>query len=182
MAEQQQQPMTAAPAGKSGPLNDNDMNEWKSRFNDVLGRPGEVVHSRSPEGSQPWYTTLFGCFSPIDLCCMTYCLPCVTFGKTHHRLRKDGNLAGYEPINTSCLLFCGSGCFGLYFIPMAMQRADIREKYHLEGSCLTDIALACCCGLCDLVQQEKEVAHRKARPRQKKPYPAQPQQDHPAQA
>ena len=43
---------------------------------------------------------------------------------------------------------------------MSLQRADIRAKYHLEGSCLTDIATACCCGLCDLVQQEKEVAHR----------------------
>lgn len=43
---------------------------------------------------------------------------------------------------------------------MAMQRADIREKYHLQGSCLTDIALACCCGLCDLVQQEKEATYR----------------------
>ncbi|KAM7203614.1 PLAC8 family domain containing protein [Naviculisporaceae sp. PSN 640] len=160
MAEQQQQAPVTTAGAKPGPLDDNDVNEWKARFNDVLARPGEVVNSRSPEGSQPWYSSLFGCFNPIDLCCMTYCLPCVTFGKTHHRLRKDGNLAGYEPINTSCLMFCGSGCFGLWFIPMAMQRADIREKYHLEGSCLTDIALACCCGLCDLVQQEKEVAYR----------------------
>lgn len=98
MAEQQQQPVAAA---KPGPLADQDMEEWKARFNDVLARPGEVVNSSSPQGSQPWYTSLFGCFNPIDLCCMTYCLPCVTFGKTHHRLRKDGNLAGWEPINTT---------------------------------------------------------------------------------
>lgn len=63
-------------------------------------------------------------------------------------------------MSKQCLLFCGSGCVGLYWIPMSLQRADIRAKYHLEGNCLTDIALACCCGLCDLVQQEKEVAHR----------------------
>lgn len=93
--------MAAPQPTKSSPLSDNDMADWKTRFNDVLARPGEVVNSKSPEGSQPWYTSLFACFSPIDLCCMTYCLPCVTFGKTHHRLRKDGNLAGYEPINTS---------------------------------------------------------------------------------
>jgi hypothetical protein len=41
-----------------------------------------------------------------------------------------------------------------------MQRADIRAKYNLQGSCLTDIAAACCCGLCDLVQQEKEATYR----------------------
>jgi hypothetical protein len=32
---------------------------------------------------------------------ITYCVPCVTFGKTHHRTRKDATMAGYEPINTS---------------------------------------------------------------------------------
>jgi len=41
---------------------------------------------------------------------------------------------------------------------MSMQRAEIRAKYNLQGSCLTDIATACCCGICDLVQQDKEVA------------------------
>lgn len=41
-----------------------------------------------------------------------------------------------------------------------MQRADIRAKYNLEGNCITDIAAACCCALCDLVQQEKEATYR----------------------
>lgn len=45
---------------------------------------------------------------------------------------------------------------------MALQRANIREKYNLQGSCLVDIATACCCGICDLVQQEKETVHRNA--------------------
>jgi hypothetical protein len=36
---------------------------------------------------------------------ITYCVPCVTFGKTHHRTRKDANMAGYEPINTSVRTF-----------------------------------------------------------------------------
>jgi hypothetical protein len=40
---------------------------------------------------------------------------------------------------------------------MALQRSDIRKKYNLEGSCLTDIALSCCCALCTLVQEEKET-------------------------
>lgn len=41
-----------------------------------------------------------------------------------------------------------------------MQRADIRDRYHLRGNCAVDIATACCCALCDLVQQEKESEHR----------------------
>jgi hypothetical protein len=59
-----------------------------------------------------------------------------------------------------CLLLCGAGCFGLHWIPMAIQRAEIRNRYHLQGSCLVDIATACCCALCNLVQEEKETAHR----------------------
>jgi len=41
-----------------------------------------------------------------------------------------------------------------------MQRMEVRRKYNLQGSCLTDIAVACCCALCDLVQQEKETEVR----------------------
>ncbi|KAH6955773.1 PLAC8 family-domain-containing protein [Ilyonectria robusta] len=146
----------------NGPIDHDDLNEWKGRFNDVLARPSEHVNSKSPESAQPWASAFFGCCNPIDTCLITWCLPCVTFGKTHHRLRKNGNLDGYEPINTSCLMFFGSTCVGLHWIPMALQRANIREKYNLQGSCLVDIATACCCGICDLVQQEKETVHRNA--------------------
>lgn len=85
----------------NGPINNRDVEEWTTRFNEVLAKPGDVINSRSPEGSQPWYSSFFGCFSPVDLCLMTWCLPCVTFGKTHHRMQKSGTLEGYEPINTS---------------------------------------------------------------------------------
>ncbi|KAM0809815.1 putative PLAC8 family-domain-containing protein [Seiridium cardinale] len=143
----------------NGPIDPADIGEWKQRFNDVLARPGEHLNSASPDSARSWHNAFFGCFNPIDTCLVTWCLPCVTFGKTHHRLRKDSNLGGYEPVNTSCLLFCGSTCFGLHWIPIALQRADIREKYQLQGNCIVDIASACCCGCCDLIQQEKESAH-----------------------
>lgn len=45
---------------------------------------------------------------------------------------------------------------------MSLQRADIRAKYNLEGSCLVDIAASCCCALCVLTQDEKEVKARDA--------------------
>jgi PLAC8 family len=44
-----------------------------------------------------------------------------------------------------------------------MQSADIRKKYGLQGSCLEDIAKACCCALCTLVQAEKETILREAK-------------------
>ncbi|KAG8676385.1 hypothetical protein FPOAC1_002388 [Fusarium poae] len=156
----------AAPVQKNaqnnGPIDHNDLNEWKGRFNDVLARPSEHVNSKSPETSQPWQNSFFGCFSPISLCAITCCVPCVTFGKTHHRLQKNSNLQGYEPVNTSCLMFWASTCVGLHWIPLALQRANLREKHNLQGSCLVDLATACCCGCCDLIQQDKEAEYREA--------------------
>ncbi|KAG5981788.1 hypothetical protein E4U55_002566 [Claviceps digitariae] len=154
------EPSPAPAASKKSPIDQQDLHAWTSRFSDVLARPKEVIQSKSAEGSQPWYAGLFGCFSPIDTCLITFCVPCVTFGKTHHRVEKDGSLAGYEPINTSCLLFCAAGCVGLPCIPVAMQRMNIRQKYHLQGSCLQDLVLSCCCNCCVMIQSDKEAEHR----------------------
>ncbi|KAI1817953.1 PLAC8-domain-containing protein [Poronia punctata] len=140
-------------------INPNDVEDWKDRFNQVLAQPADYLNSSSPETARSWHNGFFDCFNPIDTCLVTWFLPCVTFGKTHHRLRKDGDLKGWEPINTSCMLFCGSSCFGLYGLMTALQRQDLREKYDLQGNCLVDIATACCCGCCDLAQQEKEAAY-----------------------
>ena len=51
-------------------------------------------------------------------------------------------------------------CVGLHWIPMLMQRADIRQKYNLQGDFVTDLLTSCCCGCCSLIQQEKEVEYR----------------------
>jgi hypothetical protein len=91
----------AAGPAKPGPIDDKDVQDWVNRANTVFKAPGDVVKSKSPEGSDAWYSGLFGCFNPLDTCLVTYFLPCVTFGKTHHRLRKNGNLEGFEPVNTS---------------------------------------------------------------------------------
>ncbi|KEZ42517.1 hypothetical protein SAPIO_CDS5735 [Scedosporium apiospermum] len=158
-------PPAAAPApgaAKPGPIDNRDVEDWKNRLNDFLAKPAEVINSKSPEGSKSWFAGLFDCFNPIDSCLITCCLPCVTFGKTHHRMRKNANLEGYEPINTTCLLLVGSSCVGLSLIPLAMQRADVRAKYHLEGNCISDILISCCCGCCSLIQQDKEAAHQEA--------------------
>jgi hypothetical protein len=54
-----------------------------------------------------------------------------------------------------------------------MQRADIRARHNLQGDCMTDIAAACCCALCDLVQQEKEATyHGLSQEANKQPYQA----------
>lgn len=48
----------------------------------------------------------------------------------------------------------------MQWLPMTMQRAEFRAKHNLQGSCLVDVALSCCCGCCDIVQMDKEAELR----------------------
>lgn len=70
-----------------------------------MSAPSEHLHSKSAP-AQPWVTSLFGCFSPFSTCLVGCCVPCVTYGKTRHRVRNNGDLGGYSCCN-------GSVCFSL---------------------------------------------------------------------
>ncbi|EXJ62726.1 hypothetical protein A1O7_03164 [Cladophialophora yegresii CBS 114405] len=151
-------PLAPAPA-QGGMIDQKDVQDWMKRFNEGLADSSIIAAPSAPD-ARPWHTSFFSCFAPIDTCFITCCVPCVTFGKTHHRTRKHGNMNGYSFINASCLMFTGFSCFGLHFIPMMFQRADIRKKYNLQGDCVTDLFTSCCCACCSLVQQDKEAEHR----------------------
>ncbi|EJP71041.1 Protein PLANT CADMIUM RESISTANCE 3 [Beauveria bassiana] len=159
-AQQQAPAQASAPVQRNGVVNDQDVKFWTDRANDFLARPSEHIHSRSPNGAQSWFAGFFDCFNPIDTCLITWCLPCVTFGQVQHRIQRSGELEGFEPLNTSCLLLCGAACVGCFCVPVAMQRQMIREKYNLEGNCIEDIARTFCCGCCSIVQHDKEAQHR----------------------
>ncbi|KAL1840497.1 hypothetical protein VTJ49DRAFT_410 [Mycothermus thermophilus] len=164
--QQQQQPITtAAPAtpaapAKPSPINPEDVAHWSARFNEVLAKPSETFNSKSPQGAQPWYHSFFNCLAPIETCLLSWCCPCVVFGRTHHRLHRNADLQGWEPVNASCLMMWASGCVCLHWLPVAMQRAEIRTKHNLQGDFLTDVALACCCGCCNIAQADKEAEYR----------------------
>jgi hypothetical protein len=67
-----------AAANATGPINDRDINDWKERFNKVLGNAGETVNSKSPESAQEWSNSFFGCCMPIETC---MCQPCAFPGE-----------------------------------------------------------------------------------------------------
>ncbi|RFU25880.1 hypothetical protein B7463_g10459, partial [Scytalidium lignicola] len=138
---------------------DDDIGDWINRMKGFVNEPATVT-ARSGGGA--WYTSFFGCLTPIDTCFITCCCPCVTFGKTHHRLRKDPNLVGYSPINASCIGWFASNYFCLGWLPMVLQRHDIKERFNLDGDFPVDCLKACCCGCCDLIQQDKEAAYHLA--------------------
>ncbi|KAL6865486.1 hypothetical protein ACO1O0_001580 [Amphichorda felina] len=148
------------PQAAAGPIDQKDIDHWMGKFNSSLADVNGTVNNQSSAGASAWSNNFWAFISPIDTCLVTWCCPCVTFGKTHHRLHKDANLEGYSPINTSCLMFCASTYFPLWCFPIAAQRADIRAKYNLEGSCVADLLCGWCCSCCSIVQMDKEVADR----------------------
>lgn len=164
-----------------GPLDNSEVAQWNQHPDQAIATPSRQLHESSVKGPDPgkWHAPYCGFCSPIDLSLITWCLPCLTFGQTHHRLRWGGNMESYEPLNSSviqkqflmnkgrllmrvlqCCVFCAASCFGVHWIPMMMQRSDLREKYGIEGNCCGDCCSAFCCPVCDLVQAEKEVKFR----------------------
>ena len=143
-------PPAPAPA-KGGPIDNHDVDDWKNRFNHVLGNAGEVINSKSSGDAQEWSSGFFGCCNPIDTCksictqdsrfeltrlkgLLTYCCPCVTFGKIHHRYKKNGSLEGYEPINTSVspTMLCSIGGY-------------LKLRFELADTFVTVPSLRCRC-------------------------------------
>jgi Cys-rich protein (TIGR01571 family) len=156
--QQQTAPATAQPAA-AGAIDPNDINDWTNRLKDLLANQQAFSAPKVP-GSIPFHNRFIEFFNPIDECILTCFCPCVTFGKTHHRTRKSATLEGYSPINASCLGFWASSWFGVHWIPMLMQRGDVRAKYNLEGTMMEDCLRAYYCGCCDLIQVEKEAVYR----------------------
>ncbi|KAF2732316.1 PLAC8-domain-containing protein [Polyplosphaeria fusca] len=110
--------------------------------------------------NQDWHHSGSACCSPFSTCCLTWWCPCISYGRTHHRVRNNNDMSGYSTCNLSCVGYTGLACLGLSFILPMIQRGDIRAKYHLQGNGCKDCLCACCCAPCDLQQQDKESQYR----------------------
>jgi hypothetical protein len=74
-APQEQIPVETAPAApaasaapaKPGPIDQKDVDGWKSRFNDALANTDKITAPAATD-ARPWHAGLFDCFSPIDTC------------------------------------------------------------------------------------------------------------------
>ncbi|EAT86781.1 hypothetical protein HBI56_131210 [Parastagonospora nodorum] len=115
--------------------------------------------------NQEWHHSGTSCCSPIGTCCLSWWCPCIVVGRTHHRIKYNGNMDGYTCCNLSCMGFCGLACIGISFIMPMLNRGDIRAKYHLSGNGCKDCACACCCTPCDVAQQDKESEFREGQNR-----------------
>ncbi|KAF2204333.1 PLAC8-domain-containing protein [Delitschia confertaspora ATCC 74209] len=111
---------------------------------------------------QEWHHSGAACCSPFSTCLLSWCCPCILYGRAHHRVKSNGNMQNYSCTNSACLIYAGMACLGLSWIPAMLERGDLREKYHLKGNGCTDCLCACCCAPCDLTQQDKETEYRES--------------------
>lgn len=89
---------------------------------------------------------LFGCFSNLGVCVVTYFVPCYTEGKIAEKVGDD------------CLT-CGL----IQLVPIAnwyfatVIRGKVRNQKNIEGGFLKDCLLIWCCYCCALNQEALEV-------------------------
>lgn len=86
-------------------------------------QPAQQQQQRQPYNQQPpmayqslvqqprpipseWQEGYCECFSPLSLGLKAGCCPCVVYGKTHHRLRNDGDMSQYDCCNVSVCRAC----------------------------------------------------------------------------
>ena len=94
------------------------------------------------EGSD-WKFGLFGCFTDLKLCLLTYICPCYTMGKNA------------EGVGESCLLHGLLSLLGLNFGPVIRWR--LRKEKAIAGSMLMDVLVYTLCPCCALVQEAREI-------------------------
>jgi hypothetical protein len=92
----------------------------------VVGKWGTTLQKKLDEDKlrdKPWNTNLWACFDPFGLCTFakllsvignalismpglltTFC-PCITCGKTYHRLHNEGDMRDWEVVNVQVSIF-----------------------------------------------------------------------------
>ncbi|KAK2987915.1 hypothetical protein RJ640_003045 [Escallonia rubra] len=109
-----------------------------------------------PSTPMPWSTGLCDCFDDCSNCCVTWCCPCITFGQ----------IAEIVDQGTSSCVACGA-LYALiaYFTGFAcllscFYRSKMRRQYMLQEDPCWDFLVHCCCDLCALCQEYRELKHR----------------------
>ncbi|KAF2652396.1 PLAC8-domain-containing protein [Lophiostoma macrostomum CBS 122681] len=127
----------------------------------------------SQNQEQEWHYSGSDCCSPFSTCFLSWCCPCFVYGKTHYRMKNQGNMNGYSSFNGACAASCALTTCGFGFVLPWINRSEMRSKYGLKGSGCTDCLCACCCTPCDITQQDKEAEYR-----EKQPFMQQPGKEH----
>ncbi|XP_062212928.1 cell number regulator 10-like [Phragmites australis] len=118
--------------------------------------PATGVPVGGPGTANQWSTGLFDCFDDCGLCCMTWCCPCITFGRVAEIVDRGASSCGTSGALYSMLLYF-TGCHWIY---SCTYRAKMRAEFNLPESPCCDCCVHFCCEPCALCQQYRELKAR----------------------
>ena len=108
--------------------------------------------SYSPTMSE-WSHSLFGCLEEPKMCVISWC--CAPCQLSYQRAAVKGTECGPTDL---IMVWCCPLCFAC---PI---RCDIREKYGLAGSSMSDCCVMYFCGICSIVQQHRQLIAKGDKP------------------
>lgn len=91
-----------------------------------------------------------------------FCSPCI-HGRSAHRLQHYPNhpdSTAFSWFNGPCAIMCVATHFGFGWLPVWVQRSDIRTRLGIDGGFCTDCLASCCCTPCAVAQNEAELRDR----------------------
>jgi Cys-rich protein (TIGR01571 family) len=155
------------------PLDSDGKRDWSHSLFGCFSDWGTCMFAQS--------SFLLGCRTLISFTGLTatFC-PCILYSQNGSRLNHlayqgsphpsggdafTGACFGYTVtacVGVSCFLQVrlsvpiGSRCQNL-ITTQSIQRGNTRARYRISGNGCTDLLAACCCHICDLVQESREI-------------------------
>lgn len=113
--------------------------------------------SQFPEGQ--WSTGICNCFDDPSNCLLTCFCPCITFGRIAEILDRG---------NTSCrlqgLIYYAMSHIGCEWLYGGIYRSKLRGFLSLPEAPCADWLVHCCCCVCSLCQEYRELKNHGADP------------------
>ncbi|KAL0923491.1 hypothetical protein M5K25_007550 [Dendrobium thyrsiflorum] len=110
--------------------------------------PMPTMPGFQPQAPSQWSTGLCGCFDDCGNCCLTFCCPCITFGRIAEIVDRGSTSCGTSGA-LYVLIAALTGCQCLY---SCAYRSKLRALYGLPESPCNDCLVHCCCETCALCQ------------------------------
>ncbi|OMO95395.1 hypothetical protein COLO4_15923 [Corchorus olitorius] len=102
-----------------------------------------------------WSASLCGCTADIGTCCITCCLPCITFGRIAEVVDQGQSSCIKQGCVYGLLMLCSCHC-----LLSCIYREKLRAKFGLPAEPCNDCCVHFCCESCALCQEHAELKNR----------------------
>ncbi|KAI3453007.1 hypothetical protein Pfo_009670 [Paulownia fortunei] len=118
---------------------------------------GAIVKPSCPEGQ--WSTGLFDFWDDRSNCLKTFFCPCITVGQIVEIIDR-----GTTPSGTACGIFAALHMVHCTWLYTSNYRSKLRALYKLPEAPYGDQMVHCCCCVCAISQEYRELKNRGVEP------------------